>query len=185
MSPGAHLLISWLSGAELLKDRRERTIVALFGVAPDLDGLGVLVDMVTGKTNYFLQYHHYFGHSIFAALILAFSSLLLAQRQKLRVFILVLFVVHLHILCDVIGSRGPDGYQWPVYYMYPLLPDFYLTWQYQWELNAWPNLLLMLCLFIISWYYAKSRRITFLEVFSSRLNEEAFSMYYKYVRKSA
>ena len=64
-------------------------------------------------------------------------------------------MVHLHILCDVIGSKGPDGYHWPIFYFYPLDSEIALSWQYQWELNAWPNMLIMLVAFILCGYYAK------------------------------
>ena len=185
MSPGAHLLFSWLSGVEFLKNRRERTLVALTGLAPDLDGLGIIVDKITGSTTYYFNYHHYWGHSIFAAITLATVSSLLSKTQGVRVWFLSMFVVHLHILCDVLGSKGPDGYQWPVYYFYPLLPEFGLTWKYQWELNAWPNLVIIFILFSLSGYYAVTKKITFLEVFSTRLDKETFIMYRKYVQKDA
>lgn len=183
MSPGAHLLFSWLSGIELLKNRRERSFVALAGIAPDLDGLGVIVDKITRTTNYFFQHHHYLGHSIFAAILFASIASFLSKTQKITVWLLSFFVIHLHILCDVIGSRGPDGYQWPVYYLYPIFPNLGLTWKHQWELNAWQNLLILFVLFCISFYYAATKQISFLEVFSSRLDKEAFAMYKKYVRK--
>ncbi|MCP4326187.1 MAG: metal-dependent hydrolase, partial [Alteromonadales bacterium] len=63
MSPGTHLLFSWLSTAEILKNRRERAIVSLSGIAPDIDGAGIIVDEITGTTDLYFQYHHYLGHS--------------------------------------------------------------------------------------------------------------------------
>jgi len=53
MTSGAHFLISWLSTVELLKERRERTIVALSGILPDVDALGGVVDSITGTTSYY------------------------------------------------------------------------------------------------------------------------------------
>lgn len=42
----------------------------------------------------------------------------------------------------------------------------------------------MCLLLLASAYYASVKKITFLEVFSSRLNDEAFRMLNKYIRRS-
>ena len=185
MTPGAHLLISWLCTVEVLNKRRERTVVALSGMAPDIDGLGIIVDKLTGLTNYYQAYHHYLGHSIFSAFIIASLASAIATAQRKLVWLLSFFVIHVHVICDVIGSKGPDGYQWPVYYLYPFIPDYELTWQYQWELNAWQNYVIIAGLIGANFYYASKMRITFLEVISSKLNDAAITMYDNYVRKIA
>ena len=74
-------------------------------------------------THYYVQYHHLFGHNIFAGLLFAGVSAYLCQR-KLMVFFLSLLAFHLHLLADLAGSMGGDGFQWPIYYLYPVLPDF-------------------------------------------------------------
>ena len=84
---------------------------------------------------------------------------------------------------DIIGSRSPDGYQWPIYYLYPLNEKYNVTWAGQWELNSWQNYLFFGCLIIGNLYYAITRKLTFLEVFSSKLNQVAIGMYDKYVRR--
>lgn len=185
MAPGAHLLIGWLSTVRLLTGRRERTLVALSGVAPDLDGLGIVVDRVTGTTDLYFRFHHYLGHSVVSAFVLAGIAAAFSRSQKRIVWLLSIVIVHVHIVCDVIGSKGPDGYQWPVYYLYPFNSAFELTWVHQWELNAWQNHVIMVFLVSICLYYAATRKITVLEVFSQRLDREAFSIYRKYVRKAA
>jgi len=183
MSPGSHLLFSWLTTAQLLKNRRERALVSISGIAPDIDGLGLIVDKLTGSTNFYLQYHHYVGHSIFSALCISVLATLLAKSQKFTVFVLSFILVHVHILFDIIGSKGPDGYQWPIYYLSPLDVDYSVTWSGQWELNAWQNNVIMLLLLSGCVYYAVTKKITFLEVFSRRLNREVFVMYSKYFAK--
>jgi len=183
MTPGAHLLISWLSSVEVLKERRERALVALSGVAPDLDGLGIIPDKLIGTTNYYFEFHHYLGHSIISTFLIAGIASFFAKSQKLAVWLLAFILVHVHIFCDVIGSKGPDGYHWPVYYLYPFDSKFELTWKYQWELNAWQNQVIMIILLLMCLYYAYSKKITFLEVFSQSLDKEAFKMYKKYVKK--
>lgn len=180
MTPGAHLLFSWLSTVQIIENRRERLLVSLCGVAPDLDGLGLLIDRFTGVTHYYLSYHHYLGHSVLSAFVLASLAALLAKQQRLSVWLLGLFVVHLHVMCDVIGSKGPDGYHWPVYYLFPF-SDYGLTWTGQWELDAWQNQVIMLFLLATSVYVAATRNISFLEVISRTLDREAFKLYEKYV----
>ena len=140
---------------------------------------------MTGSTHFYFQFHHYIGHSIFSALCISIVMSLLAKSQRGVVFFLSFVLVHMHIFFDVIGSKGPDGYQWPVYYLYPLNADYALTWSGQWELNAWQNNLVMLFLLLGCIYYAATKKITFLEVFSNRLNQEVFIMYAKYFRKHA
>jgi inner membrane protein len=45
MSPITHLLISW-SVANISKiNRRERALVTLAGVVPDIDGTGLIIDI--------------------------------------------------------------------------------------------------------------------------------------------
>lgn len=143
MSPGAHLLFSWLTSVNVFGNRRERVLVSLAGVAPDLDGLGLIVDKVTGTTNYFFQYHHYWGHSIFAAIVISSVASLFAKTQRLQLWCLSFFVVHLHLLCDIVGSKGPDGNQWPIYYLSPFNTAYGITWKYQWALNAWQNIAIL------------------------------------------
>ena len=55
---------------------------------------------------------------------------------------------HFHLLCDIVGAMGPDGYQWPVYYFYPL-NEHGIVWSGQWQINAWPNLAFTLVLLVI------------------------------------
>jgi inner membrane protein len=45
----------------------------------------------------------------------------------------------LHLLCDLIGARGPDGDQWPIPYLKPFSNSIQLAWHGQWALNAWQN----------------------------------------------
>ena len=181
MSPGAHLLFSWYSGATLLKNTRERRLVALAGIAPDIDGVGIFVDKITGTTNYFLQYHHVVGHSLVFAVLFSMMAFGLARTQRLLTLGLAFLAFHLHILCDLIGSRGSSGYQWPIHYLYGINNDLVWTVNWQWELNAWPNLLVMAVLVGLIIPVARLKRASFLEIFSARLDREAFTLFKRYI----
>lgn len=45
MSPITHLLVGWTLAEATTTDPRARRHIALAGAAPDLDGLGVVVDL--------------------------------------------------------------------------------------------------------------------------------------------
>lgn len=182
MTPNLHLLISWVSSVEFLKERRERTLVAISGIAPDIDALGGFVDSFTGTTDYYSKYHHYLGHSLFSVIILSTLAMFLAKTQKKIVWLLSFAIIHIHFLCDVIGSRGPDGYQWPIYYLYPFNSTFSLKWSGQWELNAWQNILLLGILLSICGFYAVTKRITFVEVFSPKLDSTILNFLSKKIK---
>jgi hypothetical protein len=61
--------------------------------------------------------------------------------KRLRMFVLGLVAVHLHLLCDIVGSRGPGADDfWPLPYLAPFSERGTIQWPGQWPLNAWPNI---------------------------------------------
>jgi len=183
MAPAAHLLISWLCAVPIFKQSRERRLVALAGISPDIDGIGIFIDKLSAnKTDFYFEYHHYLCHNIFASIIISFLAMILAKSQRIAVFFMSLFVVHIHFLCDILGSRGPDGYQWPIFYLYPANKIFQLTWNGQWELNAWQNQSIIFVLLVLCFLVLIKKRITFLEVISPSLESAAIQMYKKYLK---
>ncbi len=64
-----------------------------------------------------------------------------------RVFLVGIAVVHLHLLCDLVGSRGPSSEDvWPLEYLAPFSDAWTLAWSGQWALNAWPNVVFVVVL---------------------------------------
>ncbi len=49
MSPLTHLLASWIIAVKTTDNLRDRRLVTLAGVAPDLDGLGIIIDIANGS----------------------------------------------------------------------------------------------------------------------------------------
>jgi inner membrane protein len=127
MNPIVHAELSWL-GAQRLTDRRDRVLVTLAGVAPDLDGLTLLA----GEDAYG-KWHHVLTHGIFSAVLISAVLAMFANR-KWAVFALALAAFHLHLLCDLAGS-GPG---WPIHYLWPLSSEE-LMWSGQWNLASWQN----------------------------------------------
>lgn len=179
MTPPQHFIISWVVANTATLDRRSRLCITLSGLLPDLDGLGYFVDRANLRfdiySHYYVQYHHLFGHNIFFGLLIAGISAYLCQR-KFVVFGLSLLAFHLHLLADLAGSMGGDGFQWPIYYLYPALPNFVLTWDGQWELSSWKNSVIGVSFFIISLIIAYYKRVTFFEFFSKRFETKVIEV---------
>ena len=152
MSPVTHLFASWIIAAKTTDNARDCRLVTLAGVLPDLDGLGLLADMTNGalaqgNAPYYQRYHHFVSHGLFGAVIITVLLVAFARRRA-RVALLALAVFHLHLLCDLAGSRGPSPEDlWPIFYLGPFSKDPMWIWKGQWALDAWPNRLLTAALF--------------------------------------
>ena len=63
MNPETHLFASWVIGAKTTDNARDCRLVALAGILPDLDGLGIIGDGIAGamghRTFFYGHYHHY------------------------------------------------------------------------------------------------------------------------------
>lgn len=143
MNPITHALIGWTVSQRVCTNRRDMAIVTIASIIPDLDGLGVLPDFITSgsgnPTTFYSDYHHILGHNITAAVVFSIFAALCA-KEKFRVGICSLILYHLHLLCDILGSKGPDGYQWPIDYFYPFYRGLDLTWSGQWQVDAMQNI---------------------------------------------
>lgn len=153
-------------------DRKDRAIIVLASVAPDLDGLGIIPEITTRYSahplDWFSRYHHMFFHNLGFALAVTALVFIVSRRRagKWRLAALAFLAVHLHLLEDLVGSRGPDGYQWPIPYLLPFSDRVQLTWDGQWALNAWPNVVITLVLLLLTLYLAAKQRRSPLETFS-------------------
>jgi hypothetical protein len=145
MSPATHLLASWVVASTEGLNSRERVAVTAAGVGADADALGLVAEELTRGWDrpllWWTDYHHVLGHNIGFGLLMAFVGFGVAtQRWKTAVLMLLSF--HIHLLADLLGARGPDGYQWPIPYLLPFSNAWQFAWQGQWALNAWPNFLI-------------------------------------------
>ena len=173
MSPITHGLISWSVANTSRLGRKDRTIVTIAGVLPDLDGAGLIFDFFSRNSpqqlDLWSKYHHVLCHNIGFYIIIAIAAYLLSDRRW-TTSILVGICFHLHLLCDFIGSRGPDGYQWPIQYFLPFSDSWPLTWVHQWPLNAWPNIFITILALSVTFYLAWKRGVSPLEIVSCRAN---------------
>jgi ABC-type cobalamin transport system permease subunit len=173
MSPETHLLASWILAAKTTRSPRDCALVTLAGILPDADGLGLVLDVAwrllgLRPTAYYQEYHHVLLHGAPGALLIA-GILACFARDRWRVALLALVAVHLHILCDLLGSRGPDANDfWPIYYFSPLRSHPMWLWRGQWALDAWPNHLINVALLAWALWLAPRLGHSFVGLFSRR-----------------
>ncbi len=189
MSPVTHFLAGWMvatvpalvAGKSGSLNTREQAAVVAASLAPDLDGLGAMPELLTRHTSHpllwFSNYHHSL-HTLFFALIATLLLALLANRRsgsddRLRTqptltALLIFASFHLHLLCDLVGSRGPDGESWPIPYLKPFSHSLQLAWSGQWQLNAWQNFAFTAGLLFATFWIAFRFSISPLQFISKR-----------------
>ncbi len=160
VNPIVHAELSWLA-AQALPDRRDRVVVTLAGVLPDLDGLGI----VFGPEVY-ARFHHQLSHGYLAAGVFGLLAALLGRRKG-RTALLALATFHLHLLCDLAGS-GPD---WPIYYFWPTSMREWM-WSGQWDLASWQNGVIGVIASVLCLATAFRWRRTVVELFSLKADAE-------------
>ena len=160
MHPFTHLLTGWAVAESADLGPKDRILVTLAAVIPDIDGLGVIAEIATKNSStpvyWWSEYNHVLCHNVGFGLLLAVGAALLAVRRTITLLLVVL-VFHLHIFADLIGSKGQDGYQWPISYLLPFSSLWQLRWVGQWVLNAWPNIMLTVVLLGVTLYLAWKR----------------------------
>ena len=173
MNPIEHLLIGWCI-AILPRDttHRDRFLITAAAVIPDIDGLGMLVEIPTRDTAHPLlwwtDYHHILAHNVAAAVLTTLVAFAFAQSARWRTALLACLAFHSHILGDLVGARGPDGYQWPIPYFLPFSRTPELSWDGQWPLNGWQNFVITGVAIVIALCVAWRRGYSPVGLFSRR-----------------
>ena len=173
MNPATHILLSWSAAGSIAINRRERFLITMAGVIPDIDGAGLLFDFFhKDQSQPFLiwsKYHHILCHNIGFFLFLLICAALLSTK-RLMTCGLVFITFHLHLICDIVGSKGPEGEQWEIPYLLPFSDTWQLTWAHQWELNAWPNVVITVFAIFLTLFIAWKKGISPVEFFSGKAN---------------
>ena len=114
MNPIVHGMLAWIIAVLFVRELRDRRLVVVAGVIPDIDAILLLV-----SEDLFYQYHHTLGHSFVFGIPLA---LLFCAHAKNRVRVLLgsLGTFSVHLIADYFGSN------WPIPLLYPL-SDIELT----------------------------------------------------------
>jgi hypothetical protein len=179
VAPVTHAFIGWWTANVLPLSRRDRGLVLLAGILPDLDGLTLFYSHEA-----YVRYHHVIAHNLLGAVICT-AAVALFARQRLQAAVLAFLGWHLHLICDYFGSAGPDG-PWVLPYLYPFVggwgsfdfegPAWYWN-PWQWQLNGWPNLLVTLLGFIGWIYIAVKLDRTWCEFIWVRMDQELCAMF--------
>src|SRR6185437_13207415 len=208
MSPVTHFFAGWVlaCASPVPLRRREKALVVAAAVAPDLDGLGIIPELLTRHSSHpllwFSEYHHSLHTLAFASVCTIaaflvtgpsarrkispteFGSASSASRLEMRnspqhlvltqypwITALLVFVsFHLHLMCDLVGARGPDGYQWPIPYLKPFSNTAQLAWHGQWALNGWQNFVVTGVLLVATMWIAWRFETSPLELVSGPAN---------------
>jgi len=167
VSPVTHFLTGWVFANCARLNRRERAFVTLASVVPDIDGLGIVPEIVTRNTSHpllwFSEYHHSLHTLLFAGVV---SLFVLVITRRWTVGWLAFVSFHLHLLEDLAGSRGPDGDQWPIPYLKPFSSHLQLIWHGQWALNGWQNYAITITLLLVTLWIARHKGFSPVEIFS-------------------
>jgi len=174
MQGPAHLGISWLLGVSGgARDRRDRRIVGLAGLVPDIDVIVYPLAYVfflgdlDRAFGIYTNVHHRYTHGIVFAVLVAFAAYRLASgSNRRRIAALAFAAVGIHIACDVIAS----GNAWPVY---PLWPVSNLAWSVEWSWSAsdWRNVGISVLAIVMTLVYAKRKGYSPVECFSYRADD--------------
>ena len=183
MSPLTHFVGSWLVAVVVAEKPQDRRLITFAGILPDLDGAGMVVDLAryfaTGgefEFVYYQKFHHLWLHGWPGALVLV-AALTCFARQRWRVAIGCLITFHLHLLCDLLGSRGPSPADlWPICYGEPLFRHPIWIWKGQWRLDGWQNQLVFGAVFIAALGIAVRRGYSFVEIFSIRADRSVVAV---------
>ncbi|MEO6259466.1 MAG: metal-dependent hydrolase [Thermoanaerobaculia bacterium] len=175
MNPITHALVGWcLAESVPGLQRPARAAVVLSSIAPDLDGFGLPFELATRASDHPLlwwtEYHHILGHNLVFASVVSLITFTIVRSRRLLVAALAFLGANVHFLCDLLGSRGPDGYQWPIPYLLPF-SSRELVWSGQWALNAWQNVALTLVLLATTFALAWARGHSPLDLISTRADD--------------
>jgi inner membrane protein len=173
MSPVTHFVTGWVIANAAPLNRRERVVVTFAAVAPDVDGLGIIPELVTRHAQHpllwFSRYHHSLHTLLFAVIIAVLAFFMSGRRWMPASFAFLAF--HAHLVEDLVGSRGPDGYLWPIPYLFPFSERWTWAWEGQWKLNAWPNVAVTLALLCLTILMALRRGFSPVSIFSRRADK--------------
>jgi inner membrane protein len=173
VSPVTHFLSGWVLANCAQLNRKDRAIVTLACVVPDIDGLGIIPELLTRNTAHPLLWFTLFHHSLhnfgFALVVTVIAATLANERWKTSLLAFLSF--HVHLIEDVLGSRGPDGYQWPIPYLAPFSQSVQLSWQGEWRLDAWQNIVITVALVLLTCWLGRRRGFSPLEMISEKADK--------------
>jgi hypothetical protein len=167
-----HLLIGWTVAEHTTKSPRDRALIAWASVAPDLDGLGLIVDVAAPLFDWTVQWYDRFRHVLLHGLpgaVVITALMTWFARKRLAAGCLIFLAYHLHLLGDLLGSRGgAEKALWSAHYLSPLSDAMTLAWSGQWPLTSWQNTTLTVALMAYTMFLAVRRGYSPVGLFNAR-----------------
>ncbi|MBI3042228.1 MAG: hypothetical protein HYY78_05315 [Betaproteobacteria bacterium] len=103
-----HLLVGWTLAEHTTKSPRDRALITWASVVPDLDGLGLIADVVANWLDWTVQWydrrHHLLMHGLPGAVLCTAIFVCFASR-KLAAACLIL--VSYGVFCACVRGRAP------------------------------------------------------------------------------
>jgi inner membrane protein len=145
-----HIGLSWILANLLPGSAKDRWLVVLAGVLPDVDGVAILWSQPVYDAT-----HRAAGHSLLFGLLLVAIAIVRGDAPW-RTATLTAISFHLHLVLDLVGTGGlPIRYLWP-------FSDWGWSYRGHWVLASWPNGLVMAAtlggVVWIAWRNARRRR---------------------------
>jgi len=163
-----HLFLSYLIPWRMRLGRRDRVIVALAGIAPDIDAPILLA---FGKQA-FVEHHHEFTHHLAGAALAAAAGWAFGRRRAAAASLAAAAWCG-HLLLDMVGAgeRLPDGtFAYPLPLLWPFSARPFDPFPFAWPLASWQNAAVMAAAIALVARLAVVEGRTVLEVFSLRLD---------------
>ena len=169
MPPETHALLGWLVANSCELPRRDRALITVAGLAPDVDGLGIVADFFWPDPDlpyrWWSEFHHVLAHNGLAALLVSLFTLAVGRKRWLAAA-LAAVSFHLHLLCDLLGSGGPNSEIWNIRYFWPWAAIPAWSWSGQWRLDGWQNLLITAMAIGVTLWLAMKRGFSPVSIFS-------------------
>ena len=167
-----HLLAGWAVAEHATESPRDRALIAWASVVPDLDGLGLIADALApwfgGTMQWYDRYHHALLHGLPGALLCTGLFACFA-KQRLNAAAWIFVSCHLHLLGDLLGSRGgAENAIWPIRYLSPFSESLTIAWSGQWPLTSWQNTTITIVLMAYALALAVRRGYSPVGLFSAR-----------------
>ena len=167
-----HLFIGWTFAEHTTKSPRDRALITAASVVPDLDGLGLIADMAAPYFGWNVQWYERFHHLLLHGLpgaLLCTALMVFFAKERWRAAGLIFISYHLHLLGDLLGSRGSGETDiWPVHYLAPLSKELTFAWSGQWPLSGWQSTTLTVVLMAYAFALAVRRGYSPVGLFSAR-----------------
>ena len=157
-----HILSGWCFANCFPCTPRQRLFAMIAASAADIDG----ISRAFGEKAYW-DYHHTFGHNVFAACIISAILAAFTRGREISSFLLFVALFHLHLLMDYYGS----GRDWHIHYRWPMKGWIWRN-PNAWEFYSWQNMVAFGVFLIWTIWIARAKGRTPLEAIMPKLDRE-------------